>query len=163
MGYITIIGIIIVFIGIIFFIKRRFISKTFPNKTEELLNYISDIEDIGLIRYTDRYHGNYRNFPVSVFATTSMKSYEYYGGDQFHVWIATAPKKEQLKSIGGFFGKYLVSGEKDGFAYIGFNIRANSTNSNKDTIIQLINKLIDVLKSNQIEPFTPIESTKSHI
>lgn len=153
MEYIVLTLISVLCTGLIFLIYRRYVSKTYPQKTEKLLNSVFDLEEIGLKRNENGFNGIIRNYFVSVYATTSMKSYDVYGGDRFQVWVATAPEHGQLKNIGGFFGKYMISGEKNGFAYVGYMINAKSTPDAKKTITDSLNTLINLLEENKIKPY----------
>ncbi len=156
MEYLVIIIIVILCSGLILYFYHRFVTKTYPQKTDKLLNSVSGLDEIGLKRNENVFNGVYRNYFVSVYATTSVKSYDVYGGDRFQVWVATAPEPEQLKQIGGFFGKYLVSGEKEGFAYVGFMVNAKTSPDIKDSIIKRLDLLINLLDENRIKPFKTI-------
>ena len=140
--------------GLIFFIAKKYITKTYPQKTEKLLNSVFELEEIGLKRNESGFNGTYRNYFVSVYATTSLKSYDVNGGDRFQVWVATAPELGQLKTIGGFLGKYIISGETNGFAYVGYLINAKTIIDAKKTIIESLNILITKLEENNIKPFS---------
>lgn len=153
MEYIALIALSLGFIGLILFIKNRFLNKTYPEKTEKLLNSVLELDEIGLKKNDSGFNGHYRNYFISVFATTSMKSYGPMGGDKFQVWVSTAPEKGQLKKLGGFFGKFMVSGESNGFAYVGFLVNAKATNNAKQSIIDQLNELISLLENQQVKPF----------
>lgn len=138
---------------LLFVIYRWFTTKRYPQKTAAMLDTLPELQNIGLHRDANGYNGNYRGFPVYIYATTSMKSYGPYGGNKFQVWVLTAPQPGDLKGIGGFFGKYLVAGEKPGYAMVGFLLNFNSTSTPADDIKSMLDTLIDVLNQNSIKAF----------
>lgn len=143
--------------GLIFLIYFWFLKKRYPAKTEQMLNSVIELEEFGLKKNENGFSGNYRNYLINIYATTSLPSFDanYFnsGGDRYQVWIATAPEPGQLKGLGGFFGKYMITGETTGFAYIGFLINAKITPDAKKTIMERINTLITLLEEKKVRPY----------
>lgn len=146
-----------IFGGLAFLVIFWFIKKRYPQKVDQLLSAVTELEEIGLKRDEKGYSGYYRNFFITIYATTSLPNFDanYWttGGNRYQVWVAVAPEPGQLKGLGGFFGKYLVSGETAGFAYIGFMVNADATHDAKRTIIEKIQTLIGILEEKNIRPY----------
>lgn len=140
-------------IGLITLYYFRFVRKTYPQKTQQLLNNVINLESLGLKRKDDRYEGWYRNFYISIFATKGTFAYNVYGGERYQVWVSTSAGPGLLKSSTGFFGKYLVSGQQENFAYIGFMVNAQATNDSEASIHERLDELITHLDSTGIKPY----------
>lgn len=153
MEYLILTLVVVFCIVLLLFIQKRYTQKTYPRKTGKLLNSVLQLQEIGLQKTDDGYKGMYRNFFVSVFATTSIKSYVPYGGDRFQVWVSIAPQAGQLDKLGGFFGKYIVSGQTNGFATIGFMVNAKATPDAQQEIIDRLNVLVNILNDNGVKAF----------
>lgn len=118
-----------------------------------MLDSLDQLDEIGLKRDENGYNGNYRSYPVYVYATTSIKRIGYFQGDKFQIWVIIAPEPGQLKGLGGFFGKYLVAGQKPGYAMIGFLVNYNTTASPEERIKFKLDTLVDDLEGNGIRPY----------
>lgn len=134
-------------------VYRWFTKKRYPGKTSAMLDALPGLESIGISRDANGYSGHYRNYPVYIYATTSMKPVDYYGGDKYQVWVIAAPQPGDMKGIGGFFGKYLVAGEKPGYAMVGFLINFNATKTPADDIRLKLDELIDVLLQHEVKAY----------
>lgn len=140
-------------VGIIF-LARYFTKKVYPERTEKMLDALPSLTEIGLQRDQNGYSGKYRDFPVYIYATTSIKSYGPYGGNRFQVWIIAAPEKEQVKGLGGFFGKYIISGEKEGYAMIGFMLSFDATATPAADVRTRLDEMIGIMEEKKIKPYT---------
>lgn len=148
-----VIVILAVMAGLLFLVYRWFTGKRYPQKTSAMLDTVPDLEQIGLKRDANGYSGKYRDFLVYLYATTSMKPMGPYGGNKFQVWVIAAPQPGQLKGLGGFFGKYLVAGEKPGYAMVGFLINFNATSTPAEDIRVQLDELITALRQNEVAPY----------
>lgn len=135
----------------VFFIIRYF--KNMPKRTEALLDSAYELETIGIKRNASGYGGTYKNYLVSIYATASNMGHGRLSGNCFQVWLSIAPEPGQTKNIGGFSGKYMVLGEKNGYAMIGFIINKDMSNDCNSDMINELDRLIDVLKERGIKPF----------
>jgi hypothetical protein len=153
MEYLVLFGMSLGFIGLIFLIKNRFVNKTYPQKTNEMADSVKELTFIGFNRNANGYQGQIRNYDVNIYPTTSIKSYGYMQGDMFQVWVNIAPEVGQLKGLGGFFGKYLVIGEKPGFAMIGFTARHYTGSNSAETIKYKLDELINNLIEKGVKPY----------
>jgi hypothetical protein len=59
-----------------------------------------------------------------------------------------------IKGVGGFFGKYLVTGEKPGYAMVGFLVNFNATSTPAEDIKVQLDTLIDILNQRSIKPYS---------
>ncbi|MPM06943.1 hypothetical protein SDC9_53247 [bioreactor metagenome] len=139
--------------ALLFVIYRWFTAKRYPQKTSAMLDTLPSLESIGIRRDANGYSGQYRNYPVYIYATTSMKPVGYFQGNKFQVWVIAAPQPGDLKGIGGFFGKYLVAGEKPGYAMVGFLINFDATSTPADDIRLKLDELIDVLLQHEVKAY----------
>ncbi|HBG71312.1 MAG: hypothetical protein A2W93_01650 [Bacteroidetes bacterium GWF2_43_63] len=139
--------------ALLFVIYRWFTTKRYPEKTEAMLDTLPDLQSVGLKRDANGYSGQYRNYPVYIYATTSLKPVGYFQGNKFQVWVLTAPQPGDLKGIGGFFGKYLVAGEKPGYAMVGFLVNFNATSTPAEDIRLKLDELIDELLKHDIKAY----------
>ncbi len=139
--------------GLLLLVYKWFTTKRYPQKTNAMLDSLPALESIGLVRDANGYNGKYRDFLVYIYATTSIKPIGYYEGNKFQVWVIAAPEPEQLKGLGGFFGKYLVAGEKPGYAMVGFLVNFNATSNPAGEIQARLNELITALQQNNVKPY----------
>lgn len=144
---------IIVVGALLWFIRSQFVNKTYPRKTSAMLDALPALEAIGLKRDENGISGKYLNYPVYIYATTSMKPIGFYEGNKYQVWVIAAPEPGQLKGLGGFFGKYLVAGEKPGYAMVGFLLNFNTTSTPADDIQAKLDELISALQQNEVKPY----------
>ncbi|GEM_PF-2880690 len=138
--------------GLLVFVYLWFTKKRYPQKTGKMLDALPKLETIGLKRDANGFSGVYRAYPVYVYATTSMNT-GYWGGNKYQVWVITAPQPGDLKGIGGFFGKYLVAGERPGYAMVGFLTHYSSTGTPAEDIHVQLDQLIDVLLQQEIKAY----------
>jgi hypothetical protein len=140
-------------LALLFFLRKMFVSKVYPQKTGKMLDQLPDLNEIGLHRDENGYSGSYRDFPIYIYATTSIKPVGYYEGNKYQAWVIAAPEKDQLGSLGGFFSNYLVSGKKEGYAMIGFLVNFNSSINPAEDIRVNLEKLINILNEKRIKPY----------
>lgn len=145
---IILIIIVPVCILIIWRMKNRFISSTYPAHTSQMLEDIRGLEEIGLLKNEKGYKGIYRDFHINIYATTTFRA-----NDRFQVLLATAPKPGQLKMLKGLTSLYFVIGETDGFAYAGFYINPKIYNDHESSLKGRIDKLINILNENNVMPY----------
>lgn len=139
-------GICVIFI---LFYMKRFASKTYGKKTSAMLDNIEGVAELGFQRTETGFSGAYRDFQVHIFATTAPGALK----NRFQVFVSTAPEPGQLKSIGGFFSNYLVSGEQSGFAYTGFILNPNYYNDAEQNLKRRLDVLIDMLVDAKVKPY----------
>ena len=139
--------------GLLFIVRKWFITKRYPQKTGEMLTSIASIENYCLKRDTYGYSGYYKEYFINLYATTSIKSYGHMQGDLFQVWVYVAPEEGQLKGLGGFFGKYLVSQPQPKYAMIGFTKHYYSSSDNTSEIISMLDELIEKLREKNVQAY----------
>jgi hypothetical protein len=146
----VLVGIAGISIFIIIFITKKFTNVTLPKKTAAMLDDIEGVKELGLERNESGYRGTYRNYFVSIFATTRPGAYN----ERYQVVVSVAPEKDQLKNIGGFFSTYFVSGEQAGFAYAGFMLNPNIYNETEGNLQRRLDTLINILEKENVKPYT---------
>jgi hypothetical protein len=134
---------------IIFFVYKQYTGKNLAKKTDTMADNIIGITTHGFTRNVHGFRGTYRGYDVNIYPT-STPGVGYMQGKLFQVWIGIAPMEGQLKGLGGFFGKYLVAGERPGYAMIGFALRYSSGTDQSAELISLINQLVDDLQSKGV-------------
>ncbi|MFH0895711.1 MAG: hypothetical protein V2A54_14850 [Bacteroidota bacterium] len=136
---------------LLFVIYKWFLTKRYPEKTNQMLDSIPELEQLGLKRKPDGYAGICRGYYVNVYATTSLKRVGYMSGDNFQVWVSVLPD-EQLTSMSGFFGKYMTV-KGDGYTMIGFVLRYTPGLDNEEAIQNKLISLIESLKEKGVKPY----------
>lgn len=150
----------IAFLGALLWLVRSYIvNKHYPKKTNAMLDTLPALESIGMVRDANGYNGKYRDFLVYIYATSVPLSNRNFNnnlsvGNKFQVWVLAAPQPGELKGVGGFFGKYLVSGEKPGYAMVGFILNYNTTSTPAEDIKVKLDALIDILIQRSIKPYS---------
>lgn len=147
--------------GLLFIIYRWLTTKRNPQKSNEMLSTLPGLESLGIHRDANGYSGIYNEYPVYIYATSTPQSFRnlnnsLLAGDKFQVWLITAPEPGQLKGIGGFFGKYLVAGEKPGYAMVGFVLNFRTSSDPAGDIRQKLDELSKILKEAGVKPY-PIQ------
>ncbi len=139
--------------GLIFLVYRWFVTKRYPNKTSRMLDAIPELEQIGLHRTNQGYAGYYRKYYVNIYATTSLKVAGYMSGSNFQVWVSIAPEPDQLKGLGGFFGKYMVLNQQADYAMIGFVLKYIPGLNSEEAIQNKLQRLVDALIEKGVKPY----------
>ncbi len=152
MEYLVVLALPVIFLGLIFIIRYRLVNKVIPQKTAKMAESVQDLSFSGFNRTEHGYRGTVRGYDVNVYATSAPGT-GHMQGDLFQIWVNIAPEPGQLKGLGGFFGKYLVAGERPGFAMIGFTINYVSGSNATNDILHFLNKLIDSLTEKGIKAY----------
>jgi hypothetical protein len=149
MEYLAVLIMPVVFGLIIFFVYKQYTGKNLAQKTDAMADNIIGITSHGFARNVHGFRGTFRGYDVNVYPS-STPGVGYMQGKLFQVWISIAPFEGQLKGLGGFFGKYMVVGERPGYAMIGFTLRYDSGTDQSSELINLINKLVDDLQAKGV-------------
>jgi len=142
-------------IGLIGFIWYYFTKKHYPKKTGSMLDSVQKLSLNGYSRTEHGYQGKDSGYDVYLYATTTIKQVGPAQGDLFQILIPIAPQPGQLKGLGGFFGKYMVTGEKLGYAMIGFDLRYNSRTDATENLLGMTRTLTQKLQENGVKPYLP--------
>ncbi len=141
--------------GLIFIIRQYFVKKRYPNKTGSMLDSIQNISFKGYKRTANGYEGKEGIYDVYIYASTTISQVGHMQGNLFQVWLTIAPQPGQLKGLGGFFGKYMVTGEKPGYAMIGFTLRHDNSTDASENLTSMTKTLTQQLQENGVKPYIP--------
>lgn len=153
MEYLILLLIMFACAAAIFLVYRKFARHTYPEKTSSILQSLVGLEKIGLFRQHDRLQGSVHNYPVSVFATTSLKRYGALGGEKVQVMVAISAGTDMSKQLAGLPSDYFIQGRTDNFAYILFIVDVNTSTDVANTVELKLDSLIHWLKENHLEPY----------
>lgn len=149
MEYLAVLIMPIVFGVIIFLVYKQYTGKGYAAKTDKIAESAQGLTLHGFKRTVHGYTGNYQGYDVNIYPTTTP-GYGYMQGPMFQVWISIAPFEGQLKGFGGFFGKYIVAGERPGYAMIGFTLRHSSGTDQTADLIAMLDTLVNDLKAKGV-------------
>ncbi len=152
MEYLVVLAMPLIFGVIIFMVYKQYTGKNYAQKTDKLADSIQEITLNGFKRTVHGYSGKYKGYDVNIYPTTSP-GYGYMKGPMYQVWVSIAPMEGQLKGLGGFFGKYMVVGERPGYAMIGFAIRHVSGTNQTTDILDSLNRLTNDLSEKGVMPY----------
>lgn len=155
MEYLAILIYPAVCIGLIILIRQYFVKKRYPNKTGSMLDSVQKLGIKGYKRTENGYEGKEGEFNVYIYASTSISQVGHMQDNLFQVWLTIAPQPGQLKGLGGFFGKYMVTGEKPGYAMIGFTLRFDTRTDATENLISMSKNLTQKLQENGVKPYIP--------
>lgn len=153
MEYLVLVLIMMASAGAIFLVYRKFTKHTYPEITGNILQSLVGLEKIGLFRQHDRLQGLVHNYPVSVFATTSLKRYGPLGGEKIQVMVAISTGSDKVKQLAGLPSDYFVQGQTDTYAYILFIVDVNTSADVTNSVELKLDRLIHWLKENRFEPY----------
>lgn len=132
----------------IFFILKKFKTKTSPQQTSAMPDNIEEIESLGLRHEGEKYAGYYKDYYISIFASKDTKY-----GEGFQVVAAIAPEKDELNNLEGFRNLYFVIEGEAGFAYAGFLINSKTEDNSEGTLQSRLDALLDTLRKAGIKPY----------
>ncbi len=135
-------------LSVLFFIAKRFTTKTHPQRTQELFVILKELENHGFIYKGDRYEANYKGYHTSIFAATNIK-----GNDQVMVMVATETGSAPLDFLKTFLSGYFVNGENGGCSYVGFRLFMNAYLSPAEGVQKKLDTLIDKFNEKGVRPF----------
>jgi len=143
----------VICIGLILFIRNRFVNKVYPQKTNEILESVRNVTTYGFSRTQHGYQGVVSGYGTYIYASTSIEKTGYMKGDMLQIWLITSPESGQLKGLNGFNGKYLVAGKKPGYAMVGFTLRYNSNTDCSEELVSMSRELAETLVDSNIKPY----------
>lgn len=138
----------IVCLGSILMIRKRFLNKTYPQKTQQLFNDLSELEKLGFVFKGDKYEGVYKNFLTYIFVTTNMK-----GSDQVIVMVATDSNSGPIDFLNTFFSGYFKNDTNTGCTYVNFRLFMRLMFDPSEGVQNKLDKLIERLNEKGIKPY----------
>lgn len=133
---------------LIFLITKVFFKKPYSQKIADLYFDLKDLEKHGFIFKEDRYEGMYRDFHVTIFATSNMKS-----NDLAMVMIATDTHSGPIDFLKTFVTGYFKNPDSGGCTYVGFRLLMQMFNDPTHGVIGKLDRLIDLLNKKRVRPF----------
>lgn len=152
MEILGIIAMMLLCAALILWVYKRYTGKSYAAKTERIANSAVELTLSGFKRTEHGYSGKQQGYDVVIYPTTTP-GYGYMKGPMFQVWVIIAPQEGQLKGLGGFFGKYMVTGERPGYAMIGFALRHSPGTEQSADLLAMLETLIAALKSKDVAAY----------